>query len=90
MALFTDFQVQHHAAVRIGVVVVPVLAIEVVGNIEKLLPRRRWRRQIVTVFGTECSLVLRIFQDALTIVKNLTVSVVQDAIANAFPTMKRL
>ena len=39
--LLADLQMQHHAAVGIGVVVVPVLAVEVTRDVAQLLPGGR-------------------------------------------------
>ena len=90
MALLADLEVQDHAAVRLGVLVVPVLAVEVARDVEQLLPGRGRRRQVVAVLRLERLLMLGIGQGVLAIVQHLAVGVVQDAIAFVAPFVQGL
>ena len=90
VALLADLQVQHRAAVGLGVGRIPVLAVEVFRDVEQLLPGLRRVRQIVAVFRLERRLVLGIGQHVVAVVENLAVAVVEHAVADAFPLMQRL
>ena len=90
VALLADLEVQDHAAVRLGVVVVPVLAVEVARDVAQLLPGPGRRRQVVAVLRLERLLVLGIGQSVPAVVQHLAVGVVQHAVGRVFPVMQRL
>ena len=85
VALLADLEVQDDAAVRVGVVAVPVLAIEELRDLEQLLPGLGRHDHVVTGRLLELGAPLRIVEDVAAIVEDLAVGIVEDAVADALP-----
>ena len=87
-ALLAGLEMEDHPAVRLTVVMVPVLAGEEAGDVEDLLPCLRGYGQVVAQGRLERGLVGGVVQDIAAIVEHLPVGVVQHAVADIVPAVE--